>query len=599
MDPSISETIETTLLHAVAALRRVRNNGRPVNKLPPEILSHVFSFLRYDGDELVNISREFGLHTTGEPVANLLPLLCISSRWRSIAMTSSFLWSMIDNREIFSLPISSHYRPVSGPLDAHIVETFFLPAQFDFRRNAHALQYFHQFNAALVDCLRNEGHRIREFFAEVPAVLLPALTDFPGESLRACELWPSEGSRDELGAIRPLFNASTPKLRSLVIGNILFIPSNHFPSLTHLLLVGGVVSPPPDGPFTFANFMLFLSRCPNLQILYLSYLDVVKLQELPDHRITAPLNLKYLRKFSNDKVYVDQTGRHGLPYSGPQFRRALLEHLELSPDCVIRLAAILPNDLGRTLHSIPFDKPFTSVYLGGHRHPEFYASEPNVIPLECFSIMATDARRQRGVRIDFQMPGSRYAPPDLAMPSARILVRDAMRHAPLLSSVQELWVVPQSAVLLAEPGSLFGGLPHLTTLVIGLLPLPQHLDVNVRFQWEPLHFLEIHDSRVVHCPMLHTLCVFITTAEHAMQVYSVVLSRGEAGYPVRRLVVGFYMRPPFTVLELAEGLWGLVEDFTLIKYWERCPDDLLWVHCLPPLCRDPSERNDSYWPVWM
>ena len=593
--------METTLLHAVAALRRVRNGGRPVNKLPPEILSHIFSFLRYNGDKRGNLSREFGLHTTGEPVANLLPLLYICSRWRSIAMTSPFLWSMIDNREISNLPISSIYRPASGPLAAHIVETFLLPEHFDFRRHPHALalQYFHRYNATLVDCLRNEGHRIREFFVEVPAVLLPALMDFPGESLRACELWPSEGSQDELGAIRPLFNGSTPELRSLVIGNILFIPSNHFPSLTHLLLLGGVVFPAPNGPFTFVNFMLFLSRCPNLQTLYLTYLDVTKLQELPVQRIAAPLNLKYLRKLSNDEVPVDRTGRRDLPYVGPQFRRALLEHLQLSPDCVIRLATILPTDLGRTLHSIPFDKPFTSVYLGGHWQPAFYASEPNVIPQECFSIMATDARRQRGVRIDFQIPGSRYAPPDLTTHSARVLVRDAMAHAPLLSSVQELWVVPQSTILLAEPGSLFGGLPHLTTLVIGLLPLPRRLDANVKFQWEPLHSLEIHDGHVVHCPMLQTLCVFITTAEHAMQVYSVVLSRGEAGYPVRRLVVGFYMPPPFTVLELAEGLWGLVEDFTLIKYWERCPDDLLWVHRLPHVCRDPSARNGWNWPVWM
>ncbi|KAI1794336.1 hypothetical protein LXA43DRAFT_1080799 [Ganoderma leucocontextum] len=421
--------------------------------------------------------------------------------------------------------------------------------------------------------------------------------EFPGENLQTCQLRILESSAVNLGASRPLFDGYTPKLKSLIMESLLFIPSNHFPSLTHLILDGAMTTTP-QGPYTFINFLLFLSRCPNLEVLHLCALDVARLQNLPDGLVIAPLQLQQLRKFSNEEVLLDRTGGHHLPYSGPHFRRALLAHLQFSTNCLIRLATILPHEVGSTLHSIPFDEPFTSVYLGAHDYLSFYAGEPNRLESECFSIMATDPRRQRGMRIDFQMPGTRYAPRNVTTQSARACLRDGVRSAPLLARVHELWVTPSATVLLGEPCSLLGCLPHLTTLVLGLFPLAPDTEEDIRCHWEPLRALEVRDDFVIPCPRLHTLCVYVTTEEHVIQLYDVLLSRGEAGYSVRRLVVGFYRPPPATVLEVAEGLWGLVEDFTLLKYTEWCPDDLLWVHRLPFVCRDSSERN-TYWPAWM
>ena len=83
-----------------------------------------------------------------------------------------------------------------------------------------------------------------------------------------------------------------------------------------------------------------------------------------------------------------------------------------------------------------------------------------------------------------------------------------------------------------------------------------------------------------------------------MQLFGTLLSRGEAGCPVRRLVVGFYGPPTAGMLELVGGLWGLVEDFTMLEDGGRCPEDLLWVRRLPDVCRDRSEWN-RYWPAWM
>ena len=583
-----------------------------MSKLPLEILSHIFSFVPHSPDVLDNISRGFGLQTRAQHIENLLPLLRVCSRWRSIVTTSSFLWSTIDNRDLLALSISSKYQPISGTLDVHIVgHNLFRPAHFDFWNHPEALRCFRDCNPIFVDLFRNEGYRIRELEAEIPAVLLPALTEFSGESLRACELWPSEGSMDELGAIRPLFNNVTPNLRSLILRSLLFIPTNHFPSLTHLLLVGGPRIISPDGPFTFSNFMLFLSRCPNLQVLHLSDIDVISLQELPDDRVSAPLNLPYLRKFSNEEVSLDHSRENPPPYFGPHFRCALLAHLRLSPDCVIRLSTILPEDLGRTLHCLPFDNPLASVYLGAHDPQRGSNGDHNTfndIGPECFSIMATDVRRQRGVRIDFQMPGSRY-PLTLATEPPKALMRDAIRSAPLLSAVEELWVIPAANPLLWEPDSFLVGFPNLTTLTLGLFPrqsalipvvvddAPENEDLEVA-GCDPLNALEVRDDLVIPCPRLRTLCVYGFTERQAMLLYNVVLSRGEAGYPIRRLVVGFIEPPEITLLELVGGLWGLVEDFTLLKHGEKCPDDLLWDHRLPSVCRDSSERN-SYWPAWM
>ncbi|PIL23095.1 hypothetical protein GSI_14403 [Ganoderma sinense ZZ0214-1] len=384
------------------------------------------------------------------------------------------------------------------------------------------------------------------------------------------------------------------------MGVFLFIPTNDFPSLTHLILDGAVMHNDPEGPYTFFNFLRFLSRCPNLEVLHFTALDVARLQEVPNGLIDAPVQLPRLRKFSNEESLVDETRLYRLPHIGPQFRRAILEHLQLSPDCVIRLATILPHELGQTLESLPFDKPFTSLYLSAHNHlgSSPLTSEPNGIEPECFSIMATDPLRQRGVRIDFQMPGTRYAPRNVTTQSARARLGDGIRAAPLLSRVHELWVVSTATLLLGEPCSLLGCLPHLTTLVLGLHPLALDAKDDARDHWEPLRALEVRDDFVIPCPRLRTLCVYVSAEEHVMQLYDVLLSRGDAGYPVHRLVVGFYGKPTLGMLELAEGLWGLVEDFTLLEGRGRCPDDLLWVDRLPSVCRDRSEWN-VHWPAWM
>ena len=121
----------------------------------------------------------------------------------------------------------------------------------------------------------------------------------------------------------------------------------------------------PEGPYTFINFLRFLSRCPNLEVLHLFALDVARLQDLPNHDLVldAPRQLPRLRKFSNEESLVDHTRRYRLPHINSCFRRAILAYLQLSPDCIIRLATILPHEVGETLNSLPFDAPVTSIYL--------------------------------------------------------------------------------------------------------------------------------------------------------------------------------------------------------------------------------------------
>ncbi|PIL32843.1 hypothetical protein GSI_04960 [Ganoderma sinense ZZ0214-1] len=594
---STSEHVEATLLNAVAALRRTRNSLRPVNKLPPELLSHIFSLVPGParGHGSLGWTPDFGPHAIA-PVVDLLPLLAVCSRWRSVATSSSFLWSTIDNRNQHAFSISSGYRPVRGFLDVHISRTSLLHG------SSIPRQPF-ELDTSFLDLLLHDGHRVRELFADVPAVFLRVLMQLSGESLQRCILFLTES--DDVDSVRaggPLFRGCTPKLKSLIIKNVLIIPSNDFPSLTHLILecAGFHLY---EFPYAFSDILQFLSRCPNLEVLHLFALDAGHFRDLPDGRVAAPVALRCLRKFSNEEVVFDRTRDYPLEYSGPGFRRAILEHLQLSPDCLVRLSTILPDDLARTLRSLPFDKPLTSVYLTGYDASSSLVNG-NHLEWECFALMATDPSRHRGVRIDFQMPGMRYGsrPAAAALDGAREVVRDAIRTAPLLEGVNELWVTPPANVLLGEPHSLLEAFPSLTTLVLGLsvVPItpPSTVPGNAVRHQEPLSALEVrNDDPVVPCPKLHTLCVYVAAEEHVMQLYATLLSRGEAGHPVRRLVVGFYRPPEHAVLELATGLAGLIEDFTLLRPTDPCPEDLLWVHRLPFVCRDSSERN-LYWPAW-
>ena len=588
----------------MATLRRTRNGLTPVNKTPAEILSHIFSFVPGPPHKLGrmgSLMRDFGPYALS-PVEDLLPLLAVCSLWRCVATNSPFLWSTIDNRNPRAFAISSKYRPVHGLLDAHIKDAYHPPGagpghQFD------GLRQFPSLHAKFLNLLQNEGHRIRDFHADVVAVNLSAMLEFSAESLQTCQLrlLENDDGHDDLGAVRPLFRGYTPKLESLIMTRILFIPSNHFPSLTHLIL-GGERRFNPIGPYTFHNFLLFLSRCPNLEVLHLYALDVARFGEMPGDRMFTPLSLPHLRKFSNEEALLDNTEDYDLPYSGPHFRRAILAHLQLSPDCVIRLSAILPDDIGRTLRCLPLDQPFTSVYLSAHNPSSSRAdiSRNNWLRTECFSIMATDRNRPRGVRIDFQMPGTRYVAENVTTQSARASISATIRDVSLLACVHELWVVPTANVLLGEPYSLFVAFPHLMTLVLGLYVVPESMRDQDKPHWEPFRALEVRDEDpVVPCPKLHTLCVYVTTETHIVDLYAMLLSRGEAGHPIRRLVVGFYKPPTrYSMWHLAGGLEGLVEDFTLLRQGEPCPDEFLWVHRLPFVCRDSSEHN-WYWPAWM
>ncbi|PIL23103.1 hypothetical protein GSI_14411 [Ganoderma sinense ZZ0214-1] len=88
-----------------------------------------------------------------------------------------------------------------------------------------------------------------------------------------------------------------------------------------------------------------------------------------------------------------------------------------------------------------------------------------------------------------------------------------------------------ATVLLGEPCSLLGCLPHLTTLILGLRALARKAKKHVRDHWEPLRALEVRNDFVVPCPRLRTLCVYVSAEEHVVQLYDVLLSRGQAGYP--------------------------------------------------------------------
>ena len=306
--------MEETLLNAVATLRRARNFLRPVNSLPPEILSHIFSLVPgppYGYTSSPGWTRDFGPHATA-PVADLLPLLAVCSQWRSVATSSSFLWSTIDNGNRRALAISSNYRPAHGPLDVHF-------SGISLQHGPGGLRQHSELDTSFLNLLQHDGHRVREFLAEVPAAFLRVLMQFRGESLQTCLLSLTEShSMGNLQAGSQFFNGCTPKLKSFIMNNVLIIPSNQFPSLTHLILARGVFSLR-ESPDTFSDFLQFLSRCPNLEVLHLFALDAAKFHNLPGSRVSAPVNLQHLRKFSNEEVLLDRTREYPVYYSGPFF----------------------------------------------------------------------------------------------------------------------------------------------------------------------------------------------------------------------------------------------------------------------------------------
>ncbi|EJF61017.1 hypothetical protein DICSQDRAFT_170560 [Dichomitus squalens LYAD-421 SS1] len=312
-------------LHLASSLvQETMNSLIPLNRLPSEILSLVFSLAMMP-------LKPAGYHgpSAARQSYDLLPVTHVCRRWRDVALSTPSLWSTLYEDDV------SHAS--AQLLQARAKET--------------ALTiYVNRSNPtrALVQLLGvpRVGSRVTELFLQdlhdcTPSQLATGVLGFPAPHLervvvrRQVPRNDTASDADDAGAGAPtepivrLFDGVTPRLNTLVLHDVPFLPSNSFQRLVHLKL-SFETSPI---YWTLNDLLHLLSRC--------TLLATATFVGLPTHfestqTPSAPsVSLTCLRRL----VIGDC---HGQASS----MRAILAHLTLPADCAIRLHGLPAHRLG-------------------------------------------------------------------------------------------------------------------------------------------------------------------------------------------------------------------------------------------------------------
>ena len=268
----------------LSKLHYVANAIAPPNKLPPELLRAIFSYLRPS------------THCDWEeeripPYADLLAVSRVSRHWREIAVPATELWAYII--------VASGNVPVKEEVSI----------------------------ARL--CMRRSGVQPLDFFY-TPSSAFGRFTaeEFIPDSrrLRSMVYWyTGDPSGDELSSLLPpalhlecleirgngsfslptLFSGTTPRLRELVISRCVPWPNNHFRSLTSLNLLCQR-----DIDANIYSLLDTLRFSPHLEELLLErvFRSVVEQQQPPEHRI-LPVPLHSLKKLQICRLSAEATKR--------------------------------------------------------------------------------------------------------------------------------------------------------------------------------------------------------------------------------------------------------------------------------------------------
>ncbi|KAI0754005.1 hypothetical protein C8Q80DRAFT_1136164 [Daedaleopsis nitida] len=251
------ESLEVRLQRASAVIRRLSNGSRPINRLPAEILQHIFSLVP---ERLPCTEQDTRTHWSFGALSftHLEMLTQVCKRWYELVAGAPTLWSTYRDtpRGLVKPPASFATSFPTAPIDIYSNGSFSKPMEM---------------------LVRNEGPRIRQIYfhripmARIADALLSTLAALDLGSLEHCsiELPPNMGQ--DLHA--PLFTVATAsRLRSLLVQSRSILPAQEFRSLTRLVLSSHHIPFDIDsqtGGWDVLALLKLLAGAPKLEVLHL------------------------------------------------------------------------------------------------------------------------------------------------------------------------------------------------------------------------------------------------------------------------------------------------------------------------------------------
>ncbi|KAL1949025.1 hypothetical protein VTO73DRAFT_10831 [Trametes versicolor] len=475
-----ARALDVLLRTARALVGRFINRHCRLNRIPPELLTHIFSFVLNDGQG--NRQYRDPQHPSWSPRGpagqprNLVPLTAVCQRWRNILLETPLLWSTVDDHVRFEVPHFTYYihRCPRGPLFVHLHE-------WPHRK--------------ILRLLESHGERVQDLFMNKCGAS-HIIDLFKAEELQRCRLKFSCGDYAG-GPFHALFQGRAPKLQRLQLEGSPFLPSNHFPSLTHLILACH-----PIVFFSAEDLQVFLSGCPRLESLYIKTRDISQIQ-VPEKSPTARSpRLLHLRIFSMIATADWQDGQNFSFGNEPatqaelsEFRdkHSALQYALLSAAVQVPQCLVYFNPIASANLQICADHLSTLIRPSCMRIVETATASftPNRLSLEL-----VHPSEPQGVRFDLQLDRDGED-----VETARQNLQRAMATSPLFSDIHELHMHSGSSVFLCPPHSILRSLPSLKYLIFGFDELKKAARNSI------LDTLSDVDGGSVVCPQLDSLWI--------------------------------------------------------------------------------------------
>jgi len=430
-------------------VRGAINVSRSINRLPPEILVHIFNFVPSSPrsrDESAS-SLIWPSLFDFKDVNSLLGVTHVCRRWRDIALGSSTLWTTIDEH--------SHHAAAS----AYVERSRETSLKILVNSYTHPfIKGIYQSASARISTLYHRSH----YGAVVNSL------NFAAERLEAfgLEILAGVGSLSSYSAAPLLFDGKAPRLKVLVLSRVPWLPANRFSTLTHLSISENFV-------MTLSGLLDFLSGTPYLLDLIIMSSRVIE-TEVTQKGPTV--NLNCLRRLAMGKVDA-------------AFVSCFLSHVALPSHMALRLFDLdtdLRSDMSflQSLPHIPLIDDLDKLSLTVHTH------EGEAI----FTVIA--AGPSSAFRLDWRITLYWHGGRQYRSEWARTLLA-----ALPIRNVKEFWVdgPPNIGDILQV---LLASMPALTTLVVN--DRDRHLVEHI---FRILTTSLITPPNQLHCPDLSVLRV--------------------------------------------------------------------------------------------
>jgi len=288
---------------ATARVRTLQNTSVPVNRLPPEILVHIFSFVQnHAGGPSFPFPKSCN---------KWVEVTHVCQHWRTTALSFPRLWNQIHVSSPFNhrLAITNVSRSAQSPLDVYY--TIAAPPLPD--------------KPNILSLVAEQMHRLRELHIHWKIPHETSLWDLiippsPALNLEALSLIGSWDKSVSNLTLPPFFQNITPRLKKITFTRISSWPHNSFSRLTHLSLFDQK-----SGRVPFPEFLEILRSSPDLEELLLNSAGPDESSVIRHRERTLPLvSLPRLRKIEIGAWTIAK-------FSIPIF----LSHLDLPEDVTL------------------------------------------------------------------------------------------------------------------------------------------------------------------------------------------------------------------------------------------------------------------------